>query len=132
MKKFKGKYNNFYGNFRIGEDTKIGSLCDIAGIIGKNCKVQSYVFIPSGITIEDGCFIGPGVIFTNDKYPPSNGKHWAETFVKRGARIGAGVIVLPGITIGENSLIGAGAVITCDIPPNEVWVGNPAKFLRKL
>lgn len=129
--KEKGKHNNFYGDFYIEEGTTIGSFCDIAGSIGKNCKIQSFVFIPPGIHIEDNCFIGPRVTFTNDKYPPSRGKKWLQTVVKKGAVICAGCIILPGITIGENSFIGAGSLVCEDVPAGEMWYGSPAKFVKK-
>ena len=46
--------------------------------------------------------------------------------------MGAGSTLLPGITIGENALIGAGSVVTKDVPAGEIWVGNPAHFVRKI
>ena len=46
--------------------------------------------------------------------------------------IGAGTVIVPGVTIGENSVIGAGSVVTKDIPDNEIWAGNPAKFIKKV
>jgi acetyltransferase-like isoleucine patch superfamily enzyme len=49
-----------------------------------------------------------------------------------GVFVGAHVTILKGVTIVENSIIGAGSVVTKDVPPNEVWAGNPAKFVRKL
>jgi len=52
------------------------------------------------------------------------------TLIKHNASIGAGSIILGGVTIGENSMIGAGSVVTKDIPPNEIWFGSPAKFVR--
>ena len=119
------KYNNFYGEYKIGNGTRIGSYCDIAGEIGKNCIIQSCVFIPKGITIKDNVFIGPGVIFANDKHPPSN--NLSETLVEKGAVIGAGAVILPGIIIGEGSVVGAGAVVTKSVPRLTTVVGNPAK-----
>jgi UDP-2-acetamido-3-amino-2,3-dideoxy-glucuronate N-acetyltransferase len=120
------KFTTILDKAQIGEGTKIGNYCEINGIIGKNCSIQAFVFIPQGITIEDDVFIGPGTIFLNDKYPPSNGRHWEKTLVKSGAVIGGGVVILPGITIGK-SIVGAGSVVTKDIPDNETWFGNPAK-----
>lgn len=118
------QYCNLYGEARIGVGTRIGSHCDIGGEIGDRCWIQSFVFIPKGVIIEDDCFIGPGVIFTNDKYPPS--KDWLTTRVKRGAVIGAGSVILPGIEIGENAVIGAGSLVVQSIPGGETWWGNPA------
>ena len=52
--------------------------------------------------------------------------------IRRGVSIGAGAVILGGVTIGENALIGAGSVVTKNIPANELWLGNPAKFIRKI
>ena len=52
--------------------------------------------------------------------------------IKEGAFIGAFTIILKSVTIGEHSVISAGSVVTKNIPPNEVWGGNPAKFIKKL
>lgn len=52
--------------------------------------------------------------------------------IKRGAFIGANSTILKGVIIGENSIIGTGSVVTKSVPDNEVWAGNPAKFIRKL
>jgi acetyltransferase-like isoleucine patch superfamily enzyme len=117
----------------IGKNCKIDSFVYIEGDvkIGNNVKIRAHTFIPSGVTIEDDVFIGPGVIFTNDKYPKVTGD-WKllKTIVKRGASIGAGVTILPGITIGENSSVGAGSVVTKNVPPNVIVTGNPARILK--
>jgi UDP-2-acetamido-3-amino-2,3-dideoxy-glucuronate N-acetyltransferase len=112
----------------IGDNCKVHSHVWIGAKvkIGNNCKIQPFAFIPDGVTIEDNVFIGPHVCFTNDKYPPSGGKAWQPIFVKRGAKIGAGAVILPGITIGENALVGASAVVTKDVPDNTTVVGSPA------
>ena len=128
----KGQFNNIYGEPLIGSGTTIGSFCDIGPCeIGRNCKIQSFVFIPSGVTIGEEVFIGPRVTFTNDKLPPSGGKHWGKTFVGNHVSIGASVTILPGVTIGEHAVIGAGAVVTKDVEPFSVVVGVPAKKLIK-
>lgn len=138
---------------KIGENTSIWQFCVILknAQIGSNCNINCNVFIENeveignnvtikpgvqiwdGITIEDDVFIGPNVTFTNDHFPKSKNKNFKleQTLIRKGASIGANATVLGGITIGENSLIGAGSVVTQDIPANEIWVGNPAKFLRK-
>lgn len=125
---------NFYG-CEIGDDTSIGAFCEIQNEvkIGKRCKLQSYVFIPRGLIIGDDVFIGPHVCFTNDKFPSaSQGFNCLTTVIEDGANIGANSTICPGIRIGAGSLIGAGSVVTKDVPPQEVWVGNPARFLRSL
>lgn len=130
MKKFRGKYINLYGNYKIGERTRIGSFCDIGGIIGDDCKIQSYVFVPQGVEIGNNVFVGPGVIFTNNKKPDLQIKDWKleKTTIKNNVVIGAGAIILPGITIGKGAFIGAGSLVNKDIPPYEVWYGSPATF----
>ena len=95
--------------------------------IGQRVKIQTFAFIPDRLKIEDDVFIGPSVTFTNDKHPPSHGKGWTNTLIKRGAVIGAGATILPGITVGINSIIGAGSVVTKNVPDGETWVGNPAR-----
>lgn len=97
--------------------------------IGKDCRIQAFAFIPTGVEIADGAFIGPRVCFTNDKKPPSRGRNWSRTVVCRGAVVGAGAVVLPGVTIGENAVVGAGAVVVEDVAPGTTVVGNPAKPL---
>lgn len=119
----------------IGEFVNICSHCFIENDvrIGNNVTIKCGVQIWDGVTLEDSVFIGSNVSFTNDSFPRSKRKFEIKrTLVKRNASIGAGTTVLPGVTIGENSMIGAGSVITKDIPDGELWVGNPAKFVRKL
>ena len=123
--------SNIHPNAKIGVRNIIHSFVWIGEnvIIGNDCRIQAFVFIPPGVTIADKVFIGPNVTFTNDKNPPS--EQWAKTKVGRGASIGAGSVILPGINIGENAIIGAGSVVTKDVPSGETWVGNPAKKIAK-
>ncbi|MDO8521794.1 MAG: acyltransferase [bacterium] len=128
---------------QIGDSSKVGSFVEIqrGAIIGKNCKISSHSFICEGVTIEDGVFIGHGVMFINDKNPRAvrdDGKmqtdaDWkvVRTLVRRGASIGSNATILAGITIGERSLVGAGAVVTKDVPDGATVVGNPARPLAK-
>lgn len=122
-------------NAQIGKDCNINCqvLIENQAIIGDNVTIKPGVQIWDGITIKDDVFIGPNVTFTNDLFPKSKNKDFKleKTIVKKGASIGANATILAGITIGENALVGAGSVVTKNIPENEIWVGNPAKFLKK-
>lgn len=112
----------------IGDNCTIGSYTEIGGaVIGNNVRIEANVFICRGTTVEDDVFIGPGTRTLNDKYPPSGGKKWQPVIIKRGARIGGGVIILPNVTIGEHALIGAGSVVTKNVEAYKIVKGNPAK-----
>ena len=115
---------------KIGRNCKIESFVYIEeGVtIGDDCKVKPHVYIPTGVTIEDDVFLGPNVTFTNDKYPHVKGG-WTllKTVVGRGASIGANSVILPGIVIGKNATVGAGAVVTSNVPDNATVYGNPAR-----
>ena len=131
-------------NCSIDDNSKVGAFVEIqkGATIGKNCKISSHTFICEGVHIEDNCFIGHGVMFTNDLFPratkldgtPQTEEDWTlvETFVKKGASIGSNVTVVCGITIGENAMIGAGAVVTKDVPANTIVIGNPGRNLREV
>lgn len=124
---------------RIGDGTRIGPFVEIQknAVIGRNCKISSHSFICEGVTIEDGVFVGHGVMFTNDRYPHAttqdgrlqSGDDWTllPTLVKRRASIGSNATILPGITIGEGAMIGAGAVVTRDVPDHAMVAGVPAR-----
>ncbi len=134
---------NLYG-CALGDGTRVGAFVEIqrGAVIGRRCKISSHTFICEGVTIEDECFIGHGVMFINDRYPaavnPDGSLQAADdwkcipTRVGKRAAIGSGAVILCGVTIGEGALVGAGAVVTRDVPPHTVVAGNPARVLRKL
>ncbi len=131
---------NLYG-CTIGRRTKIGAFVEIQrdAVIGDDCKISSHSFICSGVTIEDGVFVGHGVMFINDLYPKAvndDGTLQTEadwkmvaTLVKRRASIGSNATILGGVTIGEGALIGAGAVVTKDVPDFAIVAGVPARVI---
>lgn len=121
---------------KIGDNCNICSHCLIENdvVIGNNVTIKCGVQIWDGIELEDYVMVGANTTFTNDMYPKSKSEDWVllKTKVCKGASIGAGSTILPGLTIGENAMIGAGSVVTKNVPDEEIWVGNPAKFLRKI
>jgi UDP-2-acetamido-3-amino-2,3-dideoxy-glucuronate N-acetyltransferase len=131
---------NLYG-CEIGDETKIGTFVEIqkGAKIGARCKISSHSFICEGVTLEDGVFIGHGVMFVNDKRPKAlnpdgslqSSEDWEcqRTRVGRGASIGSGATLLGGITIGEDALVGAGSVVTKDVPAGATVAGNPARVI---
>jgi UDP-2-acetamido-3-amino-2,3-dideoxy-glucuronate N-acetyltransferase len=117
-------------NCSIGERCTVHSHVWIGNnvVVGDDCKIQAFSFLPDGVELGDHVFIGPRVTFTNDKYPPS--PEWRPTVVGDWVSIGAGAVILPGIKIGAHAMIGAGAVVTKDVPIGAVVVGNPATIIK--
>jgi UDP-2-acetamido-3-amino-2,3-dideoxy-glucuronate N-acetyltransferase len=121
-------------------ESRIGAFVEIqkGAFIGARSKISSHTFICEGVTIEDGVFVGHGVMFTNDIYPralnsdgnPQSEADWAvvETRVGAGASIGSNATILCGITIGRHALVGAGAVVTRDVPDFAIVAGVPARI----
>jgi acetyltransferase-like isoleucine patch superfamily enzyme len=121
---------------RIGNNVSIGTLSVVEHHveIADNVRIHTQVFIPEFSILEEGCWIGPNVVFTNAKYPLSPGvkDSLVGPTIKKGAKIGANSTLLPGVVIGENALVGAGSVVVDDVPPGAVVVGNPARVIRQI
>lgn len=134
---------NLYG-CSIGAGTRIGTFVEIQknAFIGRNCKISSHSFICEGVILEDGVFVGHGVMFTNDLYPRAvrpdgalmTDDDWSvvPTTVRSHASIGSNATIVAGITIGAGALIGAGAVVTKDVPDHAIVAGVPARVVGQV
>ena len=120
------------GNCVIGEDCTIHSHVWISdGVrIGNRVKIQAFTFIPDGVLIDDDVFIGPRVTFTNDPKMAMTRDGWKPTIICKGAKIGAGAIIIAGVTIGQDAVIGAGSVVTKSIKRGQTAYGVPAKVIE--
>lgn len=128
--------SNIYG-CKIGDNCFIGPFVEIQKdvTIGKETKIQSHTFICELVEIGSNCFIGHGVMFINDKFetggPAMGDKNkWRKTKIGNKVSIGSNVTILP-VYICDGCVIGAGSVVTKDILIKGVYVGNPAKLIRK-
>lgn len=112
--------------------------------IGRNVGMsQTTIIAHSNVTIMDNVKLGGGVkIYTSDFHSLHSSIRSTEDDIKsricapvtigNDVFIGAGCLVLKGVSIGDCSIVGAGSVVTKSIPSNEIWAGNPAKFIRKI
>ena len=116
---------------RMGDYCHLGNQSTIEGVVrlGDGVRIMSHVYIPSRTWVGDHVFIGPGVMFLNDRYPgrrdPMPTPRGAT--IEDDVMIGGGCTILPGVTIGERSFIAAGAVVNKDIPPRSFVVGAPGR-----
>lgn len=116
---------------RIGDNVMVGTGTIIEGecIIQEGTRIQSNVFIPRETVIGHHVFIGPGVVMTNDKYPPSppgKAQRLLGPTICSFVRIGAHATILPGVRIGYGAFVAAGALVTKDVPEHTMAIGNPA------
>lgn len=116
----------FYTNF--GKFTRVGR----GVFINFGCTFLDR----GGITLEDGVFIGPGVLLVTENHPEQpavrRNVYAKPIVVGHGVWIGAGAVILPGVTIGEHAVVGAGAIVTKDVPAGVIVAGNPARIVRSI
>jgi len=127
---------NLYG-CTLGDDCFVGPFVEIQqGVtVGARTKVQSHAFVCELVTIGADCFVGHGVMFTNDTFArggPARGDRslWKATRIGDRVCIGSNATLLP-VTVCDGAVIGAGAVVTRDITEPGVYAGNPARLLRR-
>jgi UDP-2-acetamido-3-amino-2,3-dideoxy-glucuronate N-acetyltransferase len=124
----------------ISSDAVIGSNCIIGdyvfigkGVkIGSGCKIQNNSFLPSGVELEEGVFIGPSVVFTNVINPRAfieRKSEFRHTLIEKGASIGANSTILCGVNIEKYAMIGAGSVVTKEVGAFRLAFGNPAEVV---
>jgi len=135
-----GNGTRIWAFVHLMEGAKIGSDCNICdnvfvesgAIVGNGVTVKNSVLIWDKVTIEDEVFLGPNVVFTNDKVPRSGQfKNAPDKFflttVKHGASIGANATIICDVIIGEYALVGAGSLINKNVPAYALMVGNPGR-----
>jgi acetyltransferase-like isoleucine patch superfamily enzyme len=121
---------------RIGPRSVVGrgSCVDFDVEVGADVLIQTSVYVTGRSRVEDGVFLGPGVITTNDhamgRHP--RGEPLRGPVFRRACRVGGGVVVLPGIEIGEEAFVAAGAVVTRDVGARQVVIGAPARPVREV
>lgn len=127
---------NVYG-CTLGDGVFVGPFVEIQrGVsIGARTRVQSHAFVCELVTIGDDCFIGHGVMFTNDVFVnggPARGRKdlWRSTNIGHRVSVGSNATLLP-VRICDDVVIGAGAVVTHDITEPGTYAGNPARLIRK-
>jgi UDP-2-acetamido-3-amino-2,3-dideoxy-glucuronate N-acetyltransferase len=130
---------------QVREDARLGRDCIVGRgayvgpgvVIGDRVKLQNYALVYEPARLEDGVFVGPAAVLTNDQYPRSvdvvgalkRPGDWQASgvVVREGASVGARAVILPGCVIGRWAMIAAGAVVTRDVPDFALVVGVPAR-----
>jgi len=120
------------GGARIGQGVSLGQNVFVGNkvVIGDRCKIQNNVSVYDDVTLEEGVFCGPSMVFTNVYNPRSlieRKDEYRNTLIKKGATLGANCTIVCGITIGEFAFVGAGAVVNKDVPAYALMVGVPAR-----
>lgn len=135
-----GDYFQTGHNAVVRAKVRFGDYCcvfhgsTIEGLVrmGRGVRVMAHVYIPSRTWFGDNVFVGPGVVFLNDKsaarYASLTELAIRGATVEDDAAIGGGAVVLPGVRIGARSFIAAGALVTKDVPPDSLAIGTPARI----
>lgn len=120
------------GGARIGRGVSLGQNVFVGNkvVIGDSCKIQNNVSVYDDVTLEEGVFCGPSMVFTNVYNPRSlveRKEEYRPTLVKTGATLGANCTIVCGTTIGEYAFVAAGAVVNRDVKPYALMAGVPAR-----
>ena len=117
---------------KIGSGVSLGQNVFVGNkvVIGDKCKIQNNVSVYDNVYLEEGVFCGPSMVFTNVYNPRSlieRKDQYRDTFVKKGATLGANCTIICGTIIGEFAFVGAGAVVNKNVPAYALMVGVPAR-----
>jgi dTDP-4-amino-4,6-dideoxygalactose transaminase/acetyltransferase-like isoleucine patch superfamily enzyme len=128
---------SIWNESHVRRDAVIGNSCTLGknvfidqGVrIGDHVKIQNNVSVYKGVELDNGVFVGPSAVFTNDLFPRAASQEWrvVPTKIRRGASIGANATVICGVDVGEYAMIGAGAVVTKSVEAHQLVTGNPAR-----
>lgn len=139
-----GPGTRVWGMSHVLAGAKIGSGCNIGEhvfvenkvVIGNGCTIKNGVAVWDCVTLEDGVFVGPYAVFTNDLRPRAflkrGGTHFLPTKLQRGSTIGANAVIVCGVTVGEYAMVAAGAVVNRDVPAHTLVAGNPARPIGRI
>jgi acetyltransferase-like isoleucine patch superfamily enzyme len=118
----------------IGNGVSIGthSIVEHHVIIEDGVRIHSQVFVPEFSLLQRGCWVGPGTVITNARYPlhPDAKKELRGATIGPNAKVGAHCTLLPGVTIGAGALVGAGSLVVHDVPAKMLAFGRPARPQR--
>jgi acetyltransferase-like isoleucine patch superfamily enzyme len=114
-----------------------GAFVDAGVVVGDHCKIQNEALIYAPAVLEDGVFVGPAVVLTNDRFPRAinpdgsakSATDWtsAGVHVETGASLGASSTVIGGVRVGRWALVAAGSVVTRDVAAYALVAGAPAR-----
>ena len=118
-----GRYSYLYGTSAV--NTEIGAFCSIAAgsTIGGGSHPTDWV------SSSPVFYKGRNVLKRN--FSQKQYDEFKKTTIGNDVWIGSKCLIKGGVTIGDGAIIGMGSVVTKDIPPYEIWAGNPAHCIRK-
>ncbi len=119
----------------VGDHTIIGRGVAIENecAIGQYCKIETNAYLAAYSVMEDRVFVAPGVLTSNDNFlgrTKERFRHFKGAVVRRGARLGAGSVILPGMEIEGDAVVAAGALLTKNAAARTIYAGVPARTHR--
>lgn len=140
-----GDGTSIWHHAQVREDAQLGTNCIIGrgayigtGVqVGNNCKIQNYALVYEPAVLEDGVFVGPAVVLTNDTFPRAitpdgslkSASDWDAVGVtlRQGCSVGAHATCVAPVTVGRWATVAAGAVVVSDVPDFALVAGVPSR-----